>query len=209
MTQESRNPHNICTWRPESACVDCSLGGQLKCRFRAGDLLHFLGMFGGFVFPAVIGVILGGYGWWLLGWLAFALFFFELWEIRILCSYCPYYAEKGHTLHCIANYGSLKVWKYRPEPMSQSEKTQLWIGFAILGGYPFPFLLLGGQFVFAFLAFWGLALFFWTLNKYTCPKCVNFSCPLNRAPKAVVDEFLCRNPVMREAWEASGWQVEE
>lgn len=204
-----RNPYNLCTWRPEAACADCSLGGRLKCRFRAGDLLHFLGMFGGFAFPAIIGVTLGGYGWWLLGWLAFALVFFELWEIRILCSHCPYYAEKGHTLHCIANYGSLKVWKYRPEPMSQSEKIQLWIGFAILGGYPFPFLLLGGQFVFAFLAFWGLCLFFWTLQKYTCPQCVNFSCPLNRAPKEVVDGFLRRNPTMRAAWEASGWRVEE
>jgi hypothetical protein len=207
--EHDRNPHNICTFRPVSECAGCGLGERLKCRFRTGDLLHFLAMFGGFAFPAIIGVIGGGYGWWLLGWLAFALFFFELWEIRILCSHCPYYAEEGHTLHCIANYGSLKVWKYRPGPMSRAEKIQLWIGFAILGGYPFPFLLLGQEYILAFLALWGLGLFFWTLHKYTCPQCVNFSCPLNQVPKEVVDEYLRRNPVMRQAWEAHGWRLEE
>jgi hypothetical protein len=204
-----RNPHDICTWRPISACEGCPLEGRLRCRFRARDLLHFLAMFGGFALPAIIGVIRGGYGWYLLGWFGFALVFFELWEIRILCSHCPYYAEQGHTLHCIANYGSLKVWTYRPGPMSRSEKVQLWIGFAILTGYPFPFLLLGGQFIFALLALWGAGLFFWTLRRYVCSECVNFSCPLNRVPKEMVDEYLRRNPTMRAAWEESGWKVGE
>ena len=211
MAQETRskNPYDICTWRPAAECADCSLSGRLKCRFRAGDLFHFVGMFAGFALPAIIGTIAGGYGWWLLGWLAFCLFFFEVWEIRILCSHCPYYAETGHSLHCIANYSSLKLWKYHPEPMSWAEKVQLWIGFAILGGYPFPFLLLGGQYLLAALALWGLVLFFWTLRKYTCSQCVNFSCPMNGVPREVVDEYLRRNPVMGRAWAAHGWHLEE
>jgi hypothetical protein len=204
-----KNPYDICTWRPIATCADCSLGTRLKCRFRAGDLFHFLGMFSGFALPAVLGVSLAGYGPWLLGWVIFCLIFFEVWEIRILCSHCPYYAEAGHTLHCIANYSSLKLWKYRPEPMSRPEKAQIWIGFTILVGYPFPFMLLGGQFALAFVALWGGILFFWTLQKYTCSQCVNFSCPLNRVPKRVVDAYLRRNPVMRQAWEAHGWNLEE
>jgi hypothetical protein len=207
--EQSKNPYDICTWRPASECVGCPLGERLKCRFNVADWLHFLGMFGAFLFPALIGMIRGGYGWYLLGWFGFWILFFEFWEIRILCSHCPYYAEKGHTLHCIANYGSLKIWKYRPGPMSKSGKIQLWAGFAILVGYPFPFLLLGGQFAFAFLALWGAVLFFWTLNKYVCSQCVNFSCPLNRVPKKVVDEYLKRNPTMRQAWEESGWRMGE
>jgi multidrug resistance efflux pump len=146
------NPHDICTWRPVTECADCPIAGHLKCRFNRRHLLHFLGMFGVFAIPAFIGVIQGGYGWYLLGWVAFWLIFFELWEIRILCSHCPYYAEKGRTLHCIANYGSLKVWEYRPGPMSTFGKVQLWIGFAILGGYPFPFMILGGQYLWAIAA---------------------------------------------------------
>jgi hypothetical protein len=38
---------------------------------------------------------------------------------------------------------------------------------------------------------------------------VNFSCPLNVVPKEVVDEYLRRNPVMRRAWLAHGWHLEE
>ena len=201
----TNNPYDICTWRPEAECAGCPLSGDLKCRFDRRYLFHFIGMFVGFLIPAFTGVIRGGYGWYLLGWVAFWLVFFELWEIRILCSHCPYYAERGKTLHCIANYGSLKVWKYHPEPMSRSEKIQLWIGFAILGGYPFPFMILGGQYLWAVAALWGLILFFWTLRLYTCSQCVNFSCPLNTVPREVVDAYLERNPAMRQAWEESGW----
>ncbi len=61
------NPYDICTWRPEAECADCALTGHLKCRFNRRDLLHFVGMFGVFAIPAVLGVIQGGYGWYLLG----------------------------------------------------------------------------------------------------------------------------------------------
>jgi hypothetical protein len=27
-------------------------------------------------------------------------------------------------------------------------------------------------------------------------------------PKEVIDEFLKKNPVMKEAWEKKGWQIE-
>ncbi len=197
----TNNPYDICTWRPASACADCSLAGKLKCRFDWGDLGHFMATFAGFAIPAVIGVVRGGYGWYLLGWAAFLMIFFQLWEIRILCSHCPYYAEKGRTLHCIANYGSFKAWKYHPEPISKAETVQLVVGFTILGGYPFPFMLLGGQFAWALVAAWGLFLFFWTLRKYTCSQCVNFSCFMNTVPQEVVDVYLERNPTMKKAWE--------
>ncbi|MBC8275650.1 MAG: hypothetical protein H8E40_11875 [Chloroflexi bacterium] len=50
-------------------------------------------------------------------------------------------------------------------------------------------------------------MFFWTLQRITCSKCVNFSCPLNGVPKPVVDRYLEKNPVMREAWERTGHQL--
>lgn len=206
MSTQNVNPHNICSWRPVSECKDCPLAGRLKCRFNWGDLSHFVGLFLLFLLPSLIGMILSGYFWAILGWIGFWIFFFEIWEIRILCSHCPYYAEKGRTLHCIANYSSLKLWRYHPEPMSRLEKIQLITGFIILGGYPFPFLILGRQVIFAFLAFWALVMFFWTLHKYTCSVCVNFSCVLNTVPKKVVNEYLNRNPVMKKAWEEHGWQ---
>jgi hypothetical protein len=32
---------------------------------------------------------------------------------------------------------------------------------------------------------------------------------MNVVPKEIVDEYLRRNPVMRQAWVAHGWQMEE
>lgn len=205
MSAQNANPYNICSWRPVSECTECPLAGQLKCRVNWGDLFHFVGLFLLFAFPSLIGMMRSGHLWYILGWVGFWIFFFEIWEIRILCSHCPYYAEKGWTLHCIANYSSLKLWRYHPEPISSSEKIQLITGFIILSGYPFPFLILGKQFTFAFLAFWALVMFFWTLRKYTCSACVNFSCVLNTVPREIVDEHIKRNPVMKRAWEAHGW----
>ena len=205
--EQMNNPYNICCWRALSECKDCPLAGRLKCRYNSGDLFHFMGLFWTFAIPAFIGMIGGGYGWYILGEAGFMIIFFNFWEIRILCSHCPYYAEKGKILRCIANYGSLKVWKYHPEPMRNSEKVQLIIGFIILFIYPFIFLIIGKQYIFTLLTAWGGIMFVWTLRKYTCSKCINFSCPLNRVSKDVVDEYLKRNPVMRRAWEENGWQI--
>jgi hypothetical protein len=38
-----------------------------------------------------------------------------------------------------------------------------------------------------------------------CARCVNVSCPLNSVPKAIEDACLRQNPMMREAWEHSGY----
>jgi len=53
------------------------------------------------------------------------------------------------------------------------------------------------------------AQFFLILRYHYCRRCVNFSCPLNRVPKSLVDAYLRRNRVMREAWEASGYKLDE
>ncbi|MEA3313073.1 MAG: hypothetical protein U9Q18_01710 [Caldisericota bacterium] len=205
--EQTNNPYNTCCWRALSECKDCPLASRLKCRYNSGDLFHFMGLFWTFAIPAFIGMIVGGYGWYILGEVGFMIIFFNFWEIRILCSHCPYYAEKRKILHCIANYGFLKVWKYHPEPMSNSEKVQLIIGFIILFIYPFIFLIIGKQYIFTFLAVWGGIMFVWTLRKYTCSECINFSCPLNQVSKDVVDEYLKRNLVMRRTWEENGWQI--
>ncbi|HEC23748.1 MAG TPA: hypothetical protein ENI95_12620 [Chloroflexi bacterium] len=202
---EARNPYGLCTWQPASACNGCSLSDDLDCRFKWGDLGYFMATFMPVGIPGVIGMIRAGFGWYLLGWLGYALFFFTVWEARVLCSHCPYYAEAGAILHCHANHGTPKIWRYRPEPMSTAEKVQFLVGTAILLGFPFPFLILGGAFGMALIVAAGVVSFIWSLKRQLCSRCVNFSCPLNSVPEEIVDEYLRRNPVMREAWEKSGW----
>jgi hypothetical protein len=208
-TTEPANPYDVCTWRPVSACRDCPITTALSCRFNWGDLLYFLVACLPAAVSAVVGMLRGGYGRYLLGWLGFALFFFVVWEARVLCRHCPYYAGKGLILHCLANHGVLKIWRFHPGPMSVSEKVQFLVGAAILVLFPFPFLALSRQFGMLLITAVGVLSFAWSLVKNVCPRCVNFSCPLNRVPKAVVDEYLRRNPVMRGAWEQSGWQIGE
>lgn len=89
-------------------------------------------------------------------------------------------------------------------PMSRSEKRPLWVGFFILSGYPFPFMVLGGADAWAGVALGGLVLFIIALLRMKCSSCVNFSCPLNRVPENVVNDYLERNRVMKKAGRRSG-----
>lgn len=204
-----KNQHDICIWKDTEECNNCSMKNTLICQFHRKYLFSFIGLFLVFAITACIGVILAGYSWFLLGWIGFWLFFFEFWEIRILCSHCPFYAEEGKVLHCIANYSSFKLWRYHPEPMNLSEKIQLMIGFIILMGYPLIFLILGSQFVFLIISIIEIFIFIGFLIAKRCGNCVNLSCPFNRVKKDVFDSFLKKNPVMRKAWEKAGYKIEE
>jgi hypothetical protein len=199
----------LCTWCDAAECRDCTLADDLMCRFKPDDLAGFLLGFLPLGIAVVAGMIRAGYGWYLLGWLAYWIVFFFVWEARVLCSHCPYWAEEGRILHCHANYGVVKIWRYRPGPMSKVEKAQFIIGAALFGIYPFVFMILGGQYVLVLVALAAAASAAYNLRKHGCTRCINFSCPVNRVPKPVIDAYLRRNPVMRRAWEASGYRLGE
>ena len=190
----------FCTHLPESVCEGCGLRGRLMCRYAARDTLHFFVIVLPFFAASVGGMITAGYGWWLFGWLGYMLFFFFVWEARILCSHCPYWAEEGRILHCHANYGVIKLWRYRPEPMSRSEQVQFIIGVLIFLLYPLIFTALGGQFLLAGIGLVSAASFGYLLYREICSRCVNFSCPLNNVPSEVRKVYLEQNPMMGEAW---------
>ncbi|OGO15153.1 MAG: hypothetical protein A2Z14_18235 [Chloroflexi bacterium RBG_16_48_8] len=204
----SKNPFQICTWQNMTECGVCSIETNLNCRFDWGDLAYFAAIFSPPAITAVIGMLLGGFGWYLLGWAGYAIFFFFVWEARILCCHCPFWAEESRVLHCLANYGVIKIWRYHPEPMSRSEQAQFLIGAGILVLYPLPFLILGEQYLLTVILLVGLISFWFSLKKHVCSHCVNFSCPLNGVPKSIVDVYLQRNPMMRLAWEARGYRLD-
>ena len=185
----SDNPNGICTSGHESNCTGCIISGKLKCRFSASEWLKFLFLFAVFLVPGLIGMIRGGYsnqiGWMFVFW----IFFFGFWEIKILCSHCPFYAKEGFGLECIANFGCPKFWKYNPAPINRWEKFQLVVGFGILFGYPIYFSIIGEQYLWAGLTVLGTIVFFVVLGINTFSKCVYFSCLFNRAPKEVVDAY--------------------
>lgn len=183
----------LCTNQAESICSDCTLSTRLMCRYERSDTLHFFMIILPFFVSSVGGVITAGYGWWLLGWLVYMLFFFFVWEARVLCSHCPYWAEEGRILHCHANYGVIKIWRFHPEPMSRSEQVQFIVGVLIFLLYPLVFTVLGGEYMLAGIGLVSATSFGYLLYRNICSRCVNFSCPLNNVPEEVVKAYQERN----------------
>ncbi len=206
LTQANPVPE-YCTLRSSSECGKCSIHSSLMCRFDSKDLVHFLISFLPFAIAAVAGVIRAGYGTVLLGWAAYGIFFFVFWEARILCKYCPYWAANGRILHCHANYGVFKIWKHDPRPMNMSEKVQFVAGALIFLAYPLFFSMLGGEYVLTLVACSAAVASAMNLKKNACTRCINFSCPMNSVPKSVVDQYLLRNPILREAWKSQGYEM--
>lgn len=214
-----------CTWDDETRCYECEIKGKLDCRWEKGLLMRFykggsIAMISGAVGLIIIGFFVS----WipLIIYAGFWVFFFGFFEIRVLCSHCPYYTEEGRILHCLANHGTIKLWKYHPEPMKYWEKAGFLGGAIFFVAYPVGAEILGLiafqnaqiEGVLFFLLFTMIVMssiggiyFFRVLTTNICPYCVNFSCPLNKVPKEIVDSYLAKNPVMKEAWESSGYEM--
>jgi hypothetical protein len=180
-------------------CAGCPVRRELHCHFSARDLLHFFAV----VAPAFLVGGIGIYrlnGWLLLPWLAIVLGYFGLVEIRVMCSHCPHYAETGRTLKCWANYGSPKLWKYRPGPMTRLEKAVFWGGLLMVLGYPLICLVVGGEWLWLVVyAVSGVGAYL-TMERCMCSECMNFACPLNRVGKSEREAFFERNAGVAEAW---------
>jgi hypothetical protein len=183
----------FCTTEAIETCKGCDLDTQLKCRFTLRDLIEFYVLFLIYFIPPLAGMLSGEYSVYLWGWAGFSIFFFGYWEIRILCSHCPYYAERGLFLRCIGNYGLPKLLRYNPSPISRSEKIQFIAGLVILLGYPLPFLILEGQTFYTLATLLGLAVFLGVLIGFRCPRCVNFSCLFNRVPQETRAKYEEKN----------------
>jgi hypothetical protein len=184
-------------------CEGCPVADSLRCHFGGRELASFLAVAAAaFVFGG-IGVALAGAPL-LMPCAAIILACFGLVEIRVLCSHCPHYAEpETSSLRCWANYGSPKLWGYRPGPMSALEKVIFVGALCSVVGYPAVFMLAGGLWLllglFA-LSVAGLAAF---MAARMCSHCMNFACPFNRVDAAARKAFLDRNPSVARAWGAS------
>ncbi len=194
MFLDPRRPLTTCTAKN---CEGCPVGKDIHCHFQGRDLTAFL-------LSVIPSFIIGGAGilhinaWWLIPWLVIIFGYFGFVEIRVMCSHCPHYAEPGKSLQCWANYGSPRLWKYRPGPMSTMEKFVFLTGLVLIWGYPLAFLLFGLQWFFLAIYLLTSISFFVTLRHSNCSQCMNFACPLNTVDEKVRAEFFKRNPAI--AW---------
>jgi len=181
-------------------CNNCNVSDTLHCHFTLKDLIHFYLIVSPSFLLGGAGVYYIG-GWWLVPWLITMVGYFGFVEIRVMCSHCPHYAEEGSSLKCWANYGSPKIWKYRPGPMSFWENAVFIIGFGVVWGYPLLFLIAGSQFFLLIVYLVCVAGFFMTLKTFLCSQCMNFACPLNSVDLEVRRDFFKRNPELAKAWD--------
>ncbi|MBN2534231.1 MAG: hypothetical protein JXB88_15180 [Spirochaetales bacterium] len=184
-------------------CEDCSVQRELNCHFNIKQLIRFILFFLPAVFIAGYEIIIFN-PLYVVAWVVMFILFFGFIEIRVMCSHCPHYAEPDlKSLKCWANYGSPKLWKYRPGPMSGMEKIIFFAGILIIFGYPLPFFILNSTTIsyillIIYIAFIVLASI--SLKKYYCSYCINFACPLNNIRKEIREEFFAKNPIIQEAW---------
>ena len=193
------DPHRPLTTCTAQTCEGCPVSKDLHCHFHGLDLAAFL-------FAGLPMAIIGGVGivqigaWWLAPWLLIVFSYFGFIEIRVMCSHCPHYAEPGKSLQCWANYGSPRLWKYRPGPMTAMEKIVFEAGILLVIAYPLVFLLAGWQWLLLAIYLLTTAAGYATLRRSYCSQCMNFACPLNKVDEKVRAAFFNRNPEIARAW---------
>lgn len=196
MFLDPRQPLSTCT---AESCDGCLVARDVQCHFRARDLVAFL-------FAALPCFVVGGVGIYQIGsgWLGLWVFlifgYFGFVEIRVMCSHCPHYAERGRTLQCWANYGAPRLWKFRPGPMSGAERAIFESGMFVVMAYPLLFLLAGSEWFLLILYVLTAGSFFVTLNRSFCSRCMNFACSFNGVDSKTRAEFFKRNPTIARAW---------
>ena len=226
------NPHNFCTWDKRADCKHCGIEGKLHCKWDGTLLRGFYAISLPPIIIAISGMVLVGVltgVWWML--IAYAVYIpvmLGFIETRFLCSHCPYYAEDSAVLHCLANHGDPKIWRYRPGPMNRMEKFLMvflvitiifFLAPLVVEAYGIWFIaahfteygivaLLGMAIITAASLAVGIS-FIIVIRTFYYARCVNFSCPLNTVPLDVVNDYLKNNQVMREAWEQSGWSISD
>ena len=197
MFLDPNQPIKSCT---AADCQDCPVRYGLHCHFHGRDLTQFFLMMLPVFLIGGAGVVHAGWGY-VIPWILIAIAYFGFIEIRVMCSHCPHYNEDtGSGLRCWANYGSPKLWKYRPGPMSTGENIVFYGGLLAVMSYPLIFLIGGGQWL--LLAFYlaALAAGGATMQVYMCAHCYNFACPLNRVEDSLKAAFFARNPEIAAAW---------
>ncbi len=117
-----------CTVKDQKNCTNCDLKESLDCRWNKNILNCFIAIaspifIGVFLLLGVIFLISGE--WW--PFIAYVLFIFLIfgYEIKFLCSHCPFYNNEGKFLKCLAKNGAPKIFKYNPAPMNRFEKFMM------------------------------------------------------------------------------------
>ena len=122
------------------------------------------------------------------------LFFAGGIEWYVLCRHCPCYEHSGvehgkeNRFYCLGNWGSPKVFKYKPGHISRLGQGTFLVFVAFFLFFPIVYFLDRWEFVLFQLVM--AASFIVTLRHWGCSQCPNFGCILNCVPEKNREEFL-------------------
>ena len=197
MEQDGKTTAAACA---RETCEGCEIQGDLICIHTRTDLMDFAVLAILVFIPLIAGMIIAKFWVGLAVWIGLAVLFFGYVEALILCCHCPHYAEDGFLLKCHANSGLPKIPKFDPRPLNRTEQIA-WLAYvAVLFLYPVPFFLISQQWLLLVIYLWALFAAGWTLVRTQCTRCYHLSCPLNRVPENVRQEFFKNYPEFAEAW---------
>ncbi|WP_455283871.1 hypothetical protein [[Eubacterium] cellulosolvens] len=125
--------------------------------------------------------------------LALSMTFFVGVEWYVLCRHCPIYQYSGQEhdnekrFYCVGNWGSPKLFRYKPGKISWIEKVTfiLWPTLS----FCFPLLYVLDRFELILIQLLIVFVFWFTLNHWLCASCPNFGCILNHVPSDQRREF--------------------
>ncbi|MFX0052890.1 MAG: hypothetical protein ACFE8U_16555, partial [Candidatus Hermodarchaeota archaeon] len=219
------NPEKNCIANEDSNCTECDLKDHIICQIDRNFANRFT--IGNTTYRVVALAILFLTGilvnqlWLMPVYLVVLILTFFILEPRLLCSHCPFYEKEGKVLKCWALRGMPKLWNYNPNPITKVERiTMLSLGafidlFPLVGIVwglfeffmdPYDHFLIGIPIIILTIIFIFVMIYFTrTLLGHACQKCPNFSCAMNKTPSNIVEAFLDKNPVMKKAWQDSGW----
>lgn len=125
---------------------------------------------------------------WVTLYIGIALFFFLILKFRFFCTHhCFYYIRSKGRVKCMMLPGVPKVFKDRPYLHKSFEKVIVVLGALPVFLFPVYWLVGDSLLLGAYIIAW--ALFFLTVQRYECIKCINFECPVKRVPAEMRNDF--------------------
>lgn len=115
-------------------------------------------------------------------------------EWYVLCRHCPCYEYSGNEhgnkdrFYCLANWGSPKIFKYKPGHISRGAQAVFLIWAWLYAALPILYFWNRLEWVIAQIVIIGVL--FITLRHYGCTSCPNFGCILNLVPQENREKFL-------------------
>lgn len=151
---------------------------QLRQRYEFSDFLYYSALVVLPFFTACHAIANRSTGWTvfyiLLSVVATAFIY------RHYCTHCPHYTREGKTTRCMFFWGMPKVFPRRPGPLSPPDKIVAVAAPLVIVAFPLPWMMQQPGMLLIYLL--SLVVFFTTIRRHECTRCIYTDCPVNRVP---------------------------